>query len=263
MYSLKEIRPVQIDDLVRIGRDKDGGYILSQSQVDKTKLMLSFGVCDDWSFEKDFLRHKENVALYAYDYSVSANFFLKSFLRGILLCKFRQIPLRLIKLLSFLHFFSPKKNRTFIKKFVGKRDDERFISVPTIFKTHVPTSIEDLGVFVKMDIEGSEYRVLNAFKPFFSFINGFVIEFHDMDIQEHNFNEIIREMSVNFYIAHVHANNCGGCIDETSLPMILEITFINKKLLANVPSASLRSYPVVGLDFPNNVKLPDIPLVFE
>ena len=44
----------QAVDLVRIGRDYDGGYLVSQSDIEKSELLLGLGICDDWSFEKDF-----------------------------------------------------------------------------------------------------------------------------------------------------------------------------------------------------------------
>jgi hypothetical protein len=113
-----------------------------------------------------------------------------------------------------------------------------------------------------MDIEESEYRTLQAFKPFYHLINGFAIEFHNLDILGNNFTEIVREMSEYFYVAHVHANNYGGYIYPGILPKTLEITFINKKLVSGAPIDSTYSYPIPGLDFSCNPKVSDIPLKF-
>jgi hypothetical protein len=264
MYSLNELRPIELTDLVRVGRKMDGGYVLTQRQIDKTKTLLSFGVCDDWSFEADFLQRKKGIVLYAYDYSVSAKFFLER-MRNVLIKlrpRFRIAANKFLKLLLFHIFFNPKKNRFFFKKFVGVLNNEQYISVPDIFKTHLKSSPEALSVFVKMDIEDSEYRVLHAFKPYYPLINGFTVEFHSLDICSHIFNETIKELSADFYVAHVHGNNCGGYIRNSPLPMVLEITFINKKLVAATPVASTKSYPVAGLDFPCGKHCPDLPLVF-
>lgn len=42
------------NDLVRVGRDNDGGYLISQQDIDHSDLLLSLGIKDDWSFEEDF-----------------------------------------------------------------------------------------------------------------------------------------------------------------------------------------------------------------
>ena len=112
-----------------------------------------------------------------------------------------------------------------------------------------------------MDIEGWEFRTLPQFTPFFDKINGFVVEFHELDITSGKFEEVIEILSSDFYIAHTHANNCAGLIYGTDLPMYLEITFINKQLVTNVELSSA-SYPITNLDFPNNENIEDIPLNF-
>ena len=72
-YSLKNLRPIAVDDLVRVGANGDGGYVLSQSQINKTNTLLSFGVCDNWTFEADFL-HRRQAMLYAYVFSFTTLF---------------------------------------------------------------------------------------------------------------------------------------------------------------------------------------------
>ncbi len=69
MYKLEQIKPIQLDDLVRCGNKHDGGYVLSQRQIDKTKVLLSFGINADWTFEYDFSKRNPSVRIYAYDYS--------------------------------------------------------------------------------------------------------------------------------------------------------------------------------------------------
>jgi hypothetical protein len=94
------------------------------------------------------------------------------------------------------------------------------------------------------------------------FINGFTIEFHDLNCKYELFETTIEMLKRNFYIAHIHANNCGGIIRGTALPNVLEITFINKKLLPFLPSKSSKEYPIKNLDFPCHPEVPDIPLYF-
>jgi hypothetical protein len=62
MYDFKKLHPIQL------GRNTDGGYVLSNRQIERTKVLLSFGIFTDWSFEKDFVKRKNTTVLYAYDY---------------------------------------------------------------------------------------------------------------------------------------------------------------------------------------------------
>jgi hypothetical protein len=274
MYQIKIIKPILLNDLVRIGKQRDGGYVITQRQIEKTEILLSFGISTDWSFDHDFLYRANDVTLYAYDYSVSARILQKRILKS--LCsavyKFISMDFHIAKecidfaiektFHPFQRFFNPNQNKHFLKKYLGNHDDNEYISIGSIFSTHIKSSIKDLSVFVKMDIEDSEYRTLSAFQPFYPFINGFVIEFHNLDILGDNFMKIVCEMSEYFYVAHVHANNYGGYIYPDMLPKTLEITFINKKLVPGTPVDSNNLYPIHGLDFPCNPHIPDISIVF-
>ncbi|GHT05555.1 hypothetical protein FACS189423_09840 [Bacteroidia bacterium] len=264
--SLKSIAPIQVDDLIRIGRKRDGGYILSQRQFDKTKAILSFGISTDWSFESSFGKQKkEDIAIYAYDYSVSPTSYLRNignvFLHPSILnlkTAIKSIPC----IFTFNPFFNAQKKRFFFKKYVGTTDNEQYISVPQIFKENLSDQ-ENLSILVKMDVEGAEWEILPAFKPYYSLINGFAIEFHYRAVDSPLFKKTIADLSSDFYIAHVHANNGGGYLPNTSMPALLEITFINKKLVPEIPKLSTRTYPIKGLDFPCLPRKAEIPLVFQ
>ncbi|KAA6350175.1 hypothetical protein EZS27_002441 [termite gut metagenome] len=274
MYNLKKLHPVHLEDLVRVGRNYDGGYVLSNQQIEKTEILLSFGINDDWSFEADFLNRK-NVELYAFDYSVSSLIFKSkslhnfAFMLGYLvLLKISKAKVygrrwyylsRLSK--SFKQFFRKDLQHYFVPKFLGEKDDEKFTRLDTVFKS-LPNNIPDLSIFIKMDIEIWEYRTLPQLLPFFNKINGLVIEFHEIDIAEKKFEEIIDLFSDQFDVAHVHANNFGGIIYGTNLPKVLEITFINKNMIPNSTFFSSLSYPIKGLDFPCDETQYDIILVF-
>jgi hypothetical protein len=89
-----------------------------------------------------------------------------------------------------------------------------------------------------------------------------IIEFHYLDIVENKFEEILELLLSIFFIAHIHANNFDGLINN-AIPKTLEITFINKKLVQTPVLLSQRKYPIEGLDSPNNHKLDDIELDFS
>ncbi|MDR0606081.1 MAG: hypothetical protein LBG80_17490 [Bacteroidales bacterium] len=276
MYNLNKVHPLQIDDLVRVGKNADGGYILSNQQIEKTEILLSFGIYNEWSFEQDFYKKKnEKLTIYAFDYSATplklvyrALKHLDAFVRY---CVTGRISLSTSSLkrticclqasMSLKRFFRKDKNRFFIPKFLGPADDNLFCSISSIFDKLLNGDVKNLSVFIKMDIEKWEYCTLPQFVPFFNKINGLVVEFHNLDIAGKNFENIIDILSPYFDIAHVHANNAGGLIYGTNLPMLLEVTFINKDLLISRDN-SKQNYPIKDIDFPNIAGKPDIPLSF-
>ena len=64
------LQPFQCNDLVRLGKDSDGGYLVNLEDVKKSTRLLSFGVSTDWSFEEDFQRINDCPCV-AYDHSVT------------------------------------------------------------------------------------------------------------------------------------------------------------------------------------------------
>ena len=276
VYDIKMIQPIKINDLIRVGKNGDGGYILSKRHLEQTETLLSFGISNEWSFEKHFIELSgQETKLYALDASVSLNSFrIKSILYFFLMI-FRFLSgsiSRAKKSMSlwidysknvrnFNKFFSTKSHKYFIPMFLGQKDNNIYMSVEKLFKDHVGET-KDLSIFVKMDIENWEYRTLPQFKSFFDKINGFAIEFHELDITSSIFVEMLKTLSSDFYIAHIHANNYGGVIHETNLPLVLEITFINKKIVTDTTLSS-ETYPIAGLDFPNNKEECEIPIVFN
>jgi hypothetical protein len=37
-----------------LGQKNDGGYSIPKKSLENSKIILGFGLSDDWSFEKDF-----------------------------------------------------------------------------------------------------------------------------------------------------------------------------------------------------------------
>ena len=51
----KILKPYHINksNLIRIGPEKDGGYIVDKRILNKSKVVITLGLNDDWDFEKD------------------------------------------------------------------------------------------------------------------------------------------------------------------------------------------------------------------
>jgi hypothetical protein len=272
MFDFNRCHPIALNDLVRIGNKNDGGYILAKRQIEKTDMVLSFGIRDDWTFEEGFLKRKD-VKIYSFDYSTKDLPFLNQKFTKKLVNVFLGVGVNILRLnprrikncietfrraKNFYKFFDGK-NRCFIPKFLGRHDDEQNVCFNTIFKRL--GNNEDLSVFLKMDIEGAEFQTLPELIPFLSKLNGMAIEFH-IGSKVDEFDKLLDLFSEDFYIAHVHGCNYGGYIQNTNVPSVLEMTFINKKAVSEKIILSRLEYPVKGLDAPCHRKRKDYILKF-
>ena len=57
----KILKPFHSDksNLVRIGPKKDGGYVIDKRVIEKSEVIITCGLNDDWEFERDFLNKTE------------------------------------------------------------------------------------------------------------------------------------------------------------------------------------------------------------
>jgi len=208
----------QATDLVRIGRDYDGGYLVSKSDIEKTDVLIGLGINDDWSFEEDFLNEKK-VSIYAYDASINKNFFLKQLIKSAVRIYNLKIFMHWLNVfLKYKKFFSlPNVNH--IQKFVGLNSKNNqhcaFMDVLNL--------VDSKYIFLKIDIEGSEYRFLHDIIANEDRITGIVIEFHDIDIHLNEIENFLNNFSLN--LVHVHANNYAPIRADDDLPLVLELTF--------------------------------------
>ena len=110
-----------------------------------------------------------------------------------------------------------------IEKFVGENPDSRYISLQEILDSIKPS--EKARIFFKIDIEGSEYRILDELLAHSSEIEGLVIEFHDVDLHTKTIEEFIKKFSLT--LVHVHSNNCA-LIAKNGSPTAIECTLTSK-----------------------------------
>ena len=58
------ILPYSTETLFRLGVEKDGGYIVDKKIIDKSNILVSFGMADEYSFEIDFLKNEKKQSLH-------------------------------------------------------------------------------------------------------------------------------------------------------------------------------------------------------
>ena len=92
IFDINLLRPKVTDDLRRVGnRNFDGGYIIPDSVIKNTKILLSFGISTNWSFEKEFLRESALIRIVTLDGSVKMFSFAKSAFKAIIKCLIKVV----------------------------------------------------------------------------------------------------------------------------------------------------------------------------
>ena len=250
----KIFKPKGLYDLIRIGKENDGGYLIGKNSLLKSEYLISFGINDDWSFEEQFRKCNSKIKVFAYDPYVDNTFFLwktwfsfLSLLRG----RPKYFFYNIRKWILFKKFFDDKKNFFFLKKIGRGGLKKPSITIEEIIKS----TKNSKNIFFKIDIEGSEYRVLDNIIKNSNHITGIVIEFHDIDLHLDKIVNFIKKIKLD--IVHIHPNNCAER-DFFDRPTVLEITFEkNPKLLKN---SVFFPHP---LDQKNDPKYEDIELIFQ
>jgi Methyltransferase FkbM domain len=255
--QLADLRPVACTSLARVGNANDGGYVVPLDAIASANALLSFGLSHDWTFERDFKRHNPAALIHCYDHTVSLRTAveystgqLPRFLLQLRASAFRKI----FAWIEYLLFF--RADKIHFKQRVWRDRQENSVTIDDVF-ARLPAACP---AFVKMDIEGSEYRVLDDLLRYSQNIVAMAIEFHDVDILSGQFNSFIEKIKRDFYIVHLHGNNLGGMAFH--FPIAPEITFLHKRFFNSVPPPSQLKYPVADLDRPNYAGLPEFTFEF-
>ena len=191
-------------DLVRIGGEGDGGYLLPDI-MKKVSYCFSPGVYDVSTFEQE-LSQKYNIKSYMADASVE------------------KAPVE-------------DENFNFIPKFLGSVTRDNSITLSDWMQNSIGNNKSQK--ILQMDIEGGEYDVLTLedSQTLASF-SAMVIEFHYLEqmfqpLFLKMLSAIFEKIYKNFSICHVHPNNCCGIatLDEVPVPRVIEVTFIRNDLV--------------------------------
>ena len=267
--SLRAYRPIACDDLIRVGKDFDGGYVMPRFVIKKSSALLSLGVNDDWSFEEGVLAHQPGMRVTCVDGTTG-------FWRIA-----RKTAQKLIDMIG--HFFSlqwdkAKRDALYARKL---RDFPRFFARHELIQLMVSkqrsattTTLPDLldkvtaqhgddWIMLKSDIEGAEYEALPDAIAKLARVSVLLVEFHALDRHWRDFEACMSALASGFHVAHIHGNNFDGFIPGSAVPITLEVTLVNKQLITSDPAPSRRTYPLPSLDMPNNRKRPDYALHFD
>ena len=163
-------------------------------------------------------------------------------------------PRDLARYFEFRKFFDGRRNR----------HHSAFLTYAS-WGTDLRTALgddSDASTFLKIDIEGSEYRILPDIIARQDAVSGFVIEFHDVDLHVDRISAFIADAAPWFFVEHLHINNYGP-MAPNGLPTAIEMSFgrVDRAPVRH-HDATLRPYPLAGLDVSNNPQAADIAFTF-
>jgi len=233
--------------LIRIGSAFDGGYFVCPNSIFKTSNLISLGIETNWEFEKDFLKSNPKININCYDGQTNFKLVFRFFMIQIIKTLLLQFNFSLLKR-SIYNLFEYstllKNNLNFTRKNIGLKNGLTFEEV--IFNKE--------QIFLKIDIEGSEYRILEDILEYKNRLVGLVIEFHDYDLNKEKIKRFVKEIGL--VLVHINVNEMGGFSIE-NCPLVLELSFSKNPIKSGVveqnfkiPSSKKNNF--ISLD---NVKL--------
>tara|TARA_B100001057_G_scaffold141887_1_gene141598 strand:- start:730 stop:1509 length:780 start_codon:yes stop_codon:yes gene_type:complete len=259
MFS-KKLKPVFVkkSNLIRIGPKRDGGYVLDKRIIKKIEYIITCGLSDDWEFEKEFSNMNNRVEVLAFDHTVNSRFWIKRFAKDLInIFLFKKLRIwkiiKIFRYIDYLNFFS-KKNKHLKLMISNKNISNKEITINKILK-------QKKNVLLKVDIEGSEYKILNNILINRKKINCLIIEFHSVKKNLSKIYKFIDKLK-NLKLMHVHGNNVNK-IELHGYPYALELTFVNSKKIKYKNTTNLREYPIADIDYPSVKRNEDIKLIFN
>ena len=255
--SLSWLAPLEVEGLIRVGGSSDGGYVIPEVLLRDTDVLISMGLGHNWQFEMDVRALNPSARVHVYDHTVSESLFNREYLAEVaafLTGKVGRanVQRRRRRVRAYRALFGT--GATHFRERIHDRQDGDSVDIATVFKR-----AGGGRVFVKMDIEGTEYRVLEDVVSYSDRILGMAIEFHDTGPLRPVFEHTMEVVRQRFEIVHVHANNFMPPYRD-GFPEALEITVARKDLVHG--TRRRQGLPLPHLDRPNDPSRPDYRLTF-
>lgn len=202
----------------------DGGYVIAD--INGYDCYISAGVNDEESFTRDFLPWSglECEHAYAFDGTIA----------------------------GFPYKYT--RNIHFVGKNIDVVENEKFTDLRYLIRKYK-------DIFLKMDIEGGEWRWLAQLSvKELSHFKQIAIEIHspcddDFLADASMKQRVLALLSSTHYLVHVHANNNGTGWGKDrvrhGLPTILELTYIRRDCVSSPLCLNTVPFPIQGLDVKN------------
>ncbi len=218
MSILEHLTVYYFPKKIRLGNKSDGGYVIGLLDTEYD-CYISAGVSNEESFSRDFIKYfnmnKNNS--FAFDGTI------------------RDYP------------YNYTKDITFIKKNINSYFDLKNANLLYFMKNYK-------NIFLKMDIEGSEYNwLINTSEDDLLSFKQIAIEFHGINDNSWGATydqkiQSLKKLCNTHYLIHIHGNNHSG--QKNGVPDVVEATFIRKDSFNIKPQLNKINLPINNLDFP-------------
>ena len=115
-------------------------------------------------------------------------------------------------------------------------------------------------IFLKIDIEGDEYKIIEDVYRHSDKIDLLIIEFHQTERMQIEFSTAISVLKEFFHLVHIHGNNFDY-VSTNGIPNVIECTFANRNIFMG-NYEKIRNLPIPKIDYPCNPGKLDINLSF-
>ena len=251
------LKPFKVKKLVRLGRNFDGGYLVCNDSLKSCENLITLGVGDDISFEIDFEKLKNSTTVKMYDYSVNNYLFIKIILKYFrrlitFRTKFENLKNSINNFKIFLKFL--KKQNVILEKL---RIEKKAKFHNDITLNSILNKIYNKKNLLKIDIEGSEYEIIDDIIKHNLKIKMLIIEFHWINKNNKLFIKSFKKLKKQFDIVHIHVNNYRPKKNTDDIFDVIEITMVHRN--TNKYRKDLRlKFPIKNLDyecFPQHKKI--------
>jgi len=217
---------------IRLGSANGGGYVIPESLLRESSALVSIGIAHDSRFEEDWFE-LTGKPVEMFDGS----------------CDCPAICSR----------WPAERNAriTYTRRFIG--NDPEMVTLGSILAGRQ-------DVLLKMDAEGAEYHTLPRVD--LSRCSGILLEVHFLngDRGQRDFARMLDQINRDFVLVHLHGNNCCGSAplpEELAgrgdgLPLVLELTFVNRRIHAAEPALTRERFPAPGLQYRVCVEVPRV-----
>lgn len=253
-----DLWPHDVEDLVRVGRPFDGGYVLPRSALMAAQHLISVGINDDWSFEQAAMDLNPALRLTGVDATTTAWYVLRRGFRfrvEYLLAwvtgrrdKREFLKTRMPSVLAYRRFWA---QHTLILKMLAPRASANTVCLEDLMKLH-PSSTQEAEsrVFLKIDIEGAEYSMLDDIASASPRLTGLAMELHDLPTNRDRVFKFFAALRPHLVLVHLHVNTYDGVDPATGLPKVVEATWLSRSLAGERLPAT-QALPRPGLDHPS------------
>lgn len=231
------------EELVRLGCETDGGYLVPRAALDKATALLSFGLGENWTFDEDWHQLHPDDPVHLYDgEKIKRTLPLPENVWN------RPAPVDLIA--AYDAFFQGNR-RHFVENMGNDRGSCSF--------SRAMERLDGHQVFLKSDIEGGEYPIISDILAHRDRIVGIAAEFHTVNNNRKLFEMAMRSLQQYYTIVHVHANITLP-VGREGLTEAIEISWLRNDL---VTGTDRRYHIYHELDRSNFLGFPDFEYWFQ